>query len=92
MYSIQEILSLVKQKKIRYQLTETSKSEMVNSDVVDLSKVYVYVVQRKSEASGYKIWDKKKTMQNQRNKYTFILNPMRMMKRQSKRLNFLKKT
>ena len=36
---------------------------MVNSDVVDLSKVYVYIVKQKSqksEASGYQIWDDEK--------------------------------
>ena len=59
LYSIQEILSLVKQKKIGYQLTETSKSEMVNSDVVDLSLVYVSIVKQNFKASGYKIWDDK---------------------------------
>ena len=59
LYSIQEILSLVKEKKIRYQLTETSKSEMVNSDVVDLSPVYVYVVNRNDDAA-YQIWDDEK--------------------------------
>ena len=91
MYSIQEILSLVKQKKIRYQLTETSKSEMVNSDVVDLSKVYVYVVQQKFEASGYKIWDNEKNNAEPKKQVYFYFESYENDEKTVKKIKFFKK-
>ena len=47
---------------------------MVNSDVVDLSLVYVSIVKQNFKASGYKIWDDKNKDRQAKKKYTFILN------------------
>jgi hypothetical protein len=97
MYSIQEILSLVKEEKIRYQLTEIKKSDVVNSDVVDLSLVYVYIVKQKSqksEASGYKIWDKEKNNAEPKKQVYFYFESFDTVggkkKKQVKKIKFFK--
>ena len=61
LYSIQEILTYVKEQRISYQLTEIEKNDVVNSDVVDLSLVYVSISKQFFDSSGYKIWDDKET-------------------------------